>query len=58
MEILKEKSVATLILSMQGEIAKANNEISCARRDLERAQTRLNLCGAIINELLTRKETK
>lgn len=44
-----------MLRSMLAEIAKANNEIKCARADLEKAQNRVNFLIMLTNKLIERK---
>jgi hypothetical protein len=55
MHILEQKSDLELDQSLLAEIAKATNEIRCAKADLEKASSRLTFCIAIANELINRK---
>jgi hypothetical protein len=56
MNILANKTDAELIRSLLAEIAKTQNEIRCARGDLEKANSRVNFCIAVLNELVNRHE--
>jgi hypothetical protein len=56
MNILENKTDAELIRSLLAEIAKTQNEIRCARGDLEKANSRVNFCIAVLNELVNRHE--
>jgi len=55
MHILQTKSDLELDQSLLAEIAKATNELRCARADLEKANSRLTFCIALTNELINRK---
>ena len=55
MDVLDNKSDKELLQSLIAEIAKAKNEIKCARGDLEKAQSRLGFLVVLANELLNRK---
>jgi hypothetical protein len=56
MNILENKTDAELIRSLLAEIAKSQNEIRCARGDLEKANSRVNFCIALLNDLVNRHE--
>jgi len=56
MDILENKHDSELQASMLAEAAKARNELACARRDLDKANSRLSFLIVVINELLNRKK--
>jgi len=56
MEILDRKTDKELILSIIGELAKARNELSCARGDVEKAQSRLGFLVMVTNKMLERQK--
>jgi hypothetical protein len=55
MDILKDKTDRELLDSLLAEIAKAKNEIKCARGDLEKAQSRIGFLIVVANELINRQ---
>lgn len=55
MDILDKKTDEELIKSLLGEIAKARNELSCAKGDLDKANSRLSFLIVVANELIQRK---
>jgi len=55
MDILDQKTTDELLRSTLAEIAKAQNEIRCARTDLEKAQSRLGFLLVVINRMIDRK---
>jgi hypothetical protein len=55
MDILDKKTNDELHRSLLAEVAKANNEVRCARNDLEKASNRLNFTLVLVNELINRK---
>lgn len=55
MEILDKKTDTELLQSVIAEIAKASNELKCARADLEKATSRLKFTVVVANELINRK---
>jgi hypothetical protein len=58
MDVLDNKSDKDLLDSMIPEVAKAMNEIRCARRDLDKAVSRVSFLLVIINEMINRQEIK
>lgn len=56
MDILDSKSDKELEKSLLAEVAKASNELRCARQDIEKATNRLNFLLVVINKLINRKE--
>jgi hypothetical protein len=54
MDILDQKSNNELLRSLLAELAKANNELKCARQDLEKATGRLSFVIAVTNKLINR----
>lgn len=53
-DLLDNKTDKELLLSMIAEIAKANNEIACAKRDIEKATSRLNFLVVLSNKMIER----
>ena len=58
MKVLQDKTTADVLHSTLAEIAKATNELRCARADIEKAQGRLAFAIAATNELLDRQNPK
>lgn len=56
MDILDSKTDKDLIKCLLAEVAKARNELSCAKGDLDKANNRLNFLLVIANKLIDRKE--
>ena len=56
MDLLDNKREEDLLDAMLPEIAKAQNEIRCARRDLEKATNRMSFILLIVNKLIDRKK--
>lgn len=54
MDVLDSKSNKELEQSLLAEVAKASNEIKCARQDLEKASNRLSFLLVVINKLINR----
>ena len=55
MDILDKKTDEELLQSMIGEIAKATNELRCAKGDLEKATGRLSFLLVVANKMLERQ---
>ena len=54
MDLLENKTDKEILQSLLAEIAKAKNEISCARGDIQKAQSRLTFLIVAANEMLNR----
>lgn len=54
MDILDKKTEDELHRSLLGEVAKARNELSCAKGDLDKANSRLSFVIAVVNQLINR----
>ena len=55
MDILDKKTDSEILRTMLAEIAKANNEIRCAKGDLEKAHGRLNFLLVLANKMIERQ---
>jgi hypothetical protein len=55
MDLLDNKRDEDLLDALLPEIAKAQNEIRCARKDLEKATNRISFILLIVNKLIDRK---
>jgi hypothetical protein len=55
-DILNTKTDIELLQSILAESAKANNEIACAHRDIEKARSRLNFLIVLTNKLIERQK--
>lgn len=55
MQILDDKTDKELLESLIQEIAKASNEIRCARADLEKAQSRVKFLLVLTHTLINRQ---
>ena len=58
MDVLDSKSRYELLQSLLAEIAKANNEIRCAQRDVHKALSRIQFATVLVNELMDREMIK
>lgn len=56
MDLLDQKTTQQLEESLLAEVAKASNEIRCARQDLEKATNRLSFLLVVINKLINRQK--
>lgn len=54
MDLINTKTDAELLQSLLSEIAKARNEVSCAARDLNKANNRLSFLIMLANSLIDR----
>lgn len=55
MDVIDNKSDKELIESLIAEIAKASNEIKCARGDIEKAQSRIRFANLVLHTLIERQ---
>lgn len=56
MDILDKKSDKELLESLIAEIAKATNELKCARGDIDKAQSRIKFLLVIAHTLIERQK--
>ena len=54
MDIINTKTDEELLKSLLSEIAKARNEVSCAARDLDKANRRMSFLIMLANSLIDR----
>lgn len=55
MDILDNKTDKELLDSLLAEIAKSQNELRCARGDIEKAQGRIKFATLLVNTLIQRQ---
>lgn len=55
MDILENKSDKQLLESLIAELAKASNELKCARGDIEKAQSRIKFLTVLAHTLIERQ---
>jgi hypothetical protein len=55
MDVIDNKNDKELLESLIAEIAKATNEIKCARGDLEKAQSRIKFLLVLTHKLIERQ---
>lgn len=56
MDIIDNKSDKELLESLVAEIAKATNELRCARGDIDKAQSRIKFLLVVAHTLIERQE--
>jgi hypothetical protein len=56
MDMLDLKNDEELLASTLAEIAKSQNELRCAQRDLDKAQSRIGFALLLINNLIKRQK--
>jgi cell division protein ZapA (FtsZ GTPase activity inhibitor) len=56
MDVIANKNDKELLDSLVAEIAKASNEIKCARGDIDKAQNRIKFAILLAHELINRQE--
>lgn len=56
MDVLGNKTDKELLKSLLAEIAKAQNEVKCARGDLDKAHSRIAFLLVLVNKLINRQE--
>ena len=56
MDLIDKKTDAELIKSLLAELAKAKNEIACARQDLDKATGRIAFLLMVTNKLINRQK--
>lgn len=56
MDILDQKTSDELLKSLLAELAKANNELRCARNDLDKASSRISFLLVVTNTLINRQK--
>lgn len=56
MDILDTKSDKELLQSLVAEIAKATNEIRCAKADIDKAQSRIKFLLVLAHTLIERQK--
>lgn len=55
MDILDKKTDKELLQSLIAEVAKAQNEIRCAKADIEKAQSRIRFLLVLSHTLINRQ---
>lgn len=55
MDVLDTKTDRQLLESLLAEIAKAQNELKCARGDIEKAQSRIRFATMLLHKMIDRQ---
>ena len=55
MDVIDSKNDKQLLESLIAEVAKASNEIKCARGDIEKAQSRIKFINMVLHTLIDRQ---
>jgi hypothetical protein len=55
MDVIDNKSDKELLQSLIAEVAKASNEIKCAKGDIEKAQSRIRFINMVLHTLIDRQ---
>jgi hypothetical protein len=55
MDMLDQKTDNELLKSLLGELAKAKNELACARGDIDKITSRLSFLLVVTNTLINRQ---
>lgn len=55
MDVIDSKSDKELLESLIAEVAKASNEIKCAKGDIEKAQNRIRFINMVLHTLIDRQ---
>lgn len=55
MDIIDTKTNEELLNSIVAEVAKATNELKCARGDIEKAQSRIKFINMLTHKMIDRK---
>jgi len=56
MDLLDSKTEQDLLKSLLAELAKANNEIKCAKADLDKATSRMKFLILLANTMIDRQK--
>jgi hypothetical protein len=56
MDILDDKTDEDLLKSLLAELAKARNELACAKADIDKASSRIGFLLVIANTLINRQK--
>ena len=54
MKIWNDHTIAEILISIEAEMAKAQNEISCANKDVQKASSRVAFVNSAIHNLKQR----
>jgi hypothetical protein len=56
MDILDTKTDSELLRSIVAELAKARNEMACAKGDMDKASSRISFLLAVANTIINRSK--
>ena len=56
MSLIDQKTDNELLKSLLAEVAKASNEVKCARQDLDKATSRLSFILMVVNNMIDRQK--
>lgn len=56
MKIWNNHTIQEILISIEAEMAKAQNEIGCANRDVQKASSRVAFVNSAIQHLKSRKD--
>ena len=56
MDILDTKTDSELLKSIVAELAKARNEMACAKGDMDKASSRISFLLAVANTIINRSK--
>jgi hypothetical protein len=56
MDILDSKTDKELLKSLLAELAKAKNELACAKGDIDKISSRIGFLLVVTNTMINRKE--
>ncbi len=55
MDVIDSKNDKELLESLIAEVAKATNELKCAKGDIEKAQSRIRFINLVLHTLIDRQ---
>ena len=55
MDILDQKTDKELLKSLLGELAKAKNELACAKGDIDKISSRISFLLVVANTMINRQ---
>lgn len=58
MQIWDKHTTKEILNSITGEVAKAQNELNCAKRDIDKASGRIQFCLSAIKHLTENRDIK
>ena len=58
MQVWNKLTTQEILLTLEQELAKAQNELKCAQADVQKAQNRLAFCFTALHDLKARESAK